>query len=77
MNLDPEESEIPDARRFKEMPKAESTEMDQQMEEIKLMTEVSDDASKGNNGREEEKQGVTVSQDERSDKWNVHENSGE
>ena len=42
------------------MLKAASAEMDQKMEEIKIMMEVSDVASKGNNGREEEKQGVTA-----------------
>ena len=59
------------------MLKAALAEMDQKMEEIKPMTEVSDDSSKGNNDREEEKQGVAVSQDERSDKWTCHEHSGE
>ena len=59
------------------MMKAAQDEMDQQMEEIKLMTEVSDDASKCNNGREEENQGVTVSQDERSGKFTGHKHCGE
>ena len=77
INLDPDESEIPDARRFQEMLKASLAEMDQQMEEIKLIMEVSDDASKNNIDREEENRGVNDSQDERSDKRIGHKHPDE